>query len=43
MGQARKIPAEAVELYNRFIHGEIDRRDLPAFAVGKMRRHKMRR
>src|SRR5262249_115505 len=25
MGQ-RKIPAEAVELYNRFIHGEIDRR-----------------
>src|SRR5689334_19311483 len=27
MGQTKKIPAEAVELYNRFIHGEIDRRD----------------
>ena len=27
MGQTRKIPAEAVELYTRFIHGEIDRRD----------------
>ena len=27
MGQTRKIPAEAIELYNRFIHGEIDRRD----------------
>jgi len=27
MGQTRKIPAEAVELYNRFIHGEISRRD----------------
>src|SRR5262247_1256426 len=26
MGQTKKIPAEAVELYNRFIHGEIDRR-----------------
>src|SRR5258706_2864385 len=27
MGQTRKIPAEAVELYNRFIHGEIGRRE----------------
>jgi carboxymethylenebutenolidase len=27
MGQTRKIPAEAVDLYTRFIHGEIDRRD----------------
>src|SRR5262249_47470005 len=27
MGQTKKIPAEAIELYNRFIHGEIDRRD----------------
>ena len=27
MGQTSKIPAEAVELYDRFIHGEIDRRD----------------
>jgi len=29
MGQEvrRKIPAEAVDLYTRFIHGEIDRRD----------------
>ena len=27
MGQKRKIPAEAVELYTRFIHGEISRRD----------------
>src|SRR6516165_4405419 len=27
MGQTRKIPAEAIELYNRFIHGEISRRD----------------
>jgi len=27
MGQTRKIPAEAVELYSRFIHGEISRRD----------------
>src|SRR4051795_7909788 len=27
----RKIPAEAVDLYTRFIHGEIDRRD---FLVG---------
>ena len=26
MEQRKKIPAEAVELYNRFIHGEIDRR-----------------
>src|SRR3984957_9150899 len=26
MGQTRKIPAEAVDLYTRFIHGEIDRR-----------------
>src|SRR5215475_11677313 len=26
MGQTKKIPAEAIELYNRFIHGEIDRR-----------------
>src|SRR6266581_8895295 len=27
MGQTRKIPAEAVNLYSRFIHGEISRRD----------------
>src|ERR1700704_5286613 len=27
MGQTRKIPAEAVELYTRYIHGEISRRD----------------
>ena len=27
MGQTRKIPAEAVELYTQFIHGEISRRD----------------
>jgi carboxymethylenebutenolidase len=27
MEQKRKIPAEAVELYNSFIHGEIGRRD----------------
>jgi carboxymethylenebutenolidase len=27
MEQKRKIPAEAVELYTQFIHGEIDRRD----------------
>src|SRR5436190_11157532 len=27
MEQMKKIPAEAIELYNRFIHGEIDRRD----------------
>ena len=27
MGQTRKIPAEAVDLYTRFIHGEINRRD----------------
>src|SRR5215813_15263966 len=27
MEQRKKVPAEAVELYNRFIHGEIDRRD----------------
>jgi carboxymethylenebutenolidase len=27
MEQKRKIPAEAVDLYTRFIHGEIDRRD----------------
>ncbi|HLH94308.1 MAG TPA: dienelactone hydrolase family protein [Xanthobacteraceae bacterium] len=26
MGEKRKIPAEAVELYTQFIHGEIDRR-----------------
>ena len=25
--ESRKVPAEAVELYNRFIHGEISRRD----------------
>ena len=25
--QTRKIPAEAVELYTRFIHGEVSRRD----------------
>jgi carboxymethylenebutenolidase len=27
MEQRKKIPAEAVELYNRFIHGEISRRE----------------
>src|SRR6202158_4832685 len=27
MGKNRKIPAEAVDLYTRFIHGEISRRD----------------
>src|SRR5215470_12486343 len=27
MAQTKKIPAEAVELYTRFIHGEISRRD----------------
>jgi hypothetical protein len=27
MGQTKKIPAEAVELYTRYIHGEISRRD----------------
>jgi len=27
MTAMRKIPAEAIELYNQFIHGEIDRRD----------------
>ncbi|SRR6266540_2409926 len=27
MTQTKKIPAEAVDLYTRFIHGEIDRRD----------------
>jgi len=27
MGQTSKIPAEAVDLYTRFIHGEISRRD----------------
>src|ERR1700752_5029363 len=27
MTQTRKIPAEAVELYSQFIHGEISRRD----------------
>ena len=27
MEQKRKIPAEAVDLYTRFIHGEISRRD----------------
>jgi len=27
MAQTRKIPAEAVDLYTRFIHGEISRRD----------------
>jgi carboxymethylenebutenolidase len=27
MAPTKKIPAEAVELYNRFIHGEISRRD----------------
>jgi carboxymethylenebutenolidase len=31
MDQKRKIPREAVELYDRFIHGEIDRR---AFLTG---------
>ena len=27
MEQTKKIPAEAVDLYTQFIHGEIDRRD----------------
>ena len=27
MDRNKKIPAEAVELYTRFIHGEISRRD----------------
>src|SRR5246500_1210296 len=27
MGPTKKIPAEAVELYTRYIHGEISRRD----------------
>src|SRR5499425_3948460 len=27
MAQTKKIPAEAVDLYTRFIHGEISRRD----------------
>src|SRR5450631_1976009 len=27
MGQTSKLPAEAVELYTQFIHGEISRRD----------------
>src|SRR6202048_2762780 len=27
MEQRKKIPAEAIELYNRFLHGEISRRD----------------
>jgi carboxymethylenebutenolidase len=38
MGQTRKIPAEAIELYNQFIHGEINRRaflrGVERFAVG---------
>jgi carboxymethylenebutenolidase len=38
MGQTRKIPAEAIELYNQFIHGEINRRAFlrgaERFAVG---------
>jgi carboxymethylenebutenolidase len=38
MGQTRKIPAEAVDLYSQFIHGEISRRDflngVERFAVG---------
>src|SRR5579862_10032113 len=34
MGQMMKIPAEAIELYNQFIHGEIDRR---AFLKGTER------
>jgi carboxymethylenebutenolidase len=38
MEQTKKIPAEAVELYSQFIHGEISRRDfvrgVERFAVG---------
>src|SRR3954467_2393347 len=38
MDQRKKIPAEAVELYSSFIHGEISRRDflngVQRFAVG---------
>jgi len=38
MGSKKKIPAEAVDLYTRFIHGEVSRRDFLAgvqkFAVG---------
>ena len=35
MDRKRKIPAEAVELYNRFIHGEISRRTF----VNEMKRY----
>jgi hypothetical protein len=42
MGHTNKIPAEAVELYTRFIHGEISRRDffngVERFAVAVERR-----
>jgi carboxymethylenebutenolidase len=38
MGSKKKIPAEAVDLYTRFIHGEVSRRDFLAgvqrFAIG---------
>jgi len=38
MEQKRKIPAEAIELYNRFIHGGMSRRaffkEAERFAVG---------
>ena len=36
--ERKKIPAEAVELYSQFIHGEIGRRDflegVKRFAIG---------
>jgi len=38
MGSKKRIPAEAVDLYTRFIHGEVNRRDFLAgvqrFAIG---------
>ena len=38
MESRKKVPAEAVDLYTRFIHGEVSRRDFLAgvqrFAVG---------
>src|SRR3984885_8250132 len=41
MEQTRRIPAEAVELYTQFIHGEISRRDFVSgverFAVAGLR------
>ena len=38
MESKKRVPAEAVDLYTRFIHGEVSRRDFLAgvqhFAVG---------